>query len=88
MPVTISLAIGAAVLWLIVGVSTGILSALQPGSFFDRAAMGIALAGVSLPIYFTGLIALTLFSYGWPYLAAQRPLRPITEQSARVGRKT
>jgi peptide/nickel transport system permease protein len=67
LPITISLAIGAAVIWLIAGVTTGIISALKPGSIFDRAAMGIALAGVSLPIYFTGLIALTMFSYGQPF---------------------
>src|SRR5438105_6885030 len=65
-PVTLSLAIGAAVLWLIGGVSIGVLSALRRGSIFDRFSMGIALAGVSLPIFFTGLIALELFSYRWP----------------------
>ena len=68
LPVTISLAIGAALIWLVAGVSTGIISALKPGSIFDRGAMLIALAGVSLPIYFTGLIALTLFSYDWKIL--------------------
>jgi peptide/nickel transport system permease protein len=67
LPVTISLAIGAAFIWLTTGVITGIISALKPGSIFDRCAMGIALAGVSLPIYFTGLIALTMFSYGQPF---------------------
>jgi peptide/nickel transport system permease protein len=67
LPVTISLAIGAAVIWLTAGVLTGIISALKPGSLFDRAAMGIALAGVSLPVYFTGLIALAAFSYGSPF---------------------
>ena len=67
LPVTMSLAAGAAVLWLIGGVSTGVLSALRKGSVFDRAAMSIALAGVSLPIFFTGLLSLSIFSYalGW-----------------------
>ncbi len=63
LPVTVSMAIGAAVLWLISGVSVGILSALKRGSIFDRAAMGVALAGVSLPVYFTGLLGLSIFSY-------------------------
>src|ERR1700733_1470158 len=63
LPVTLSLAIGGAVLWLIGGVSIGVLSALRRGSFFDRFSMGIALAGVSLPVFFTGLISLELFSY-------------------------
>jgi len=65
-PVTLSLAIGAAVIWLVAGVSIGVLSALKRGTLFDRFSMGVALAGVSLPIFFTGLIALELFSYKWP----------------------
>jgi peptide/nickel transport system permease protein len=65
-PVTLSLAVGAAVLWLISGISIGVVSALKRGSIFDRFSMGVALAGVSLPIFFTGLIALELFSYRWP----------------------
>jgi peptide/nickel transport system permease protein len=63
LPITFSLAIGAALMWLFSGVAVGILSALRRGSFFDRAAMSIALAGVSLPVYFTGLVALSIFSY-------------------------
>ena len=73
LPVTISLAAGAAVLWLVAGVATGVLSALKRGSVFDRSAMGIALAGVSLPIFFTGLLCLSIFSYalGWTAPAAR-----------------
>jgi peptide/nickel transport system permease protein len=65
LPVTISLAIGAAILWLVGGVAIGVLSALRRGSVFDRSAMGLALVGVSLPVFFTGLISLELFSYKW-----------------------
>jgi peptide/nickel transport system permease protein len=64
-PVTFSLAIGAAVIWVVFGVSIGVLSALRRGSFFDRFAMVIALAGVSMPIFWTGLIGLTFFAYKW-----------------------
>ena len=64
-PVTLSLAIGAAVLWLTGGVAIGVLSALRRGSIFDRFSMTMALAGVSLPVFFTGLISLELFSYKW-----------------------
>ncbi len=66
LPVTLSLAIGAAIIWLVSGVAIGVISALRRGTFFDRFSMGIALAGVSLPIFFTGLISLELFSYKWP----------------------
>ena len=62
-PVTLSLAVGGAIVWLAFGVSAGVVSALRKGSVFDRTAMGIALAGVSLPIFFTGLLALNIFSY-------------------------
>jgi peptide/nickel transport system permease protein len=65
LPVTISLAVGAAVIWLVGGVAIGVVSALKRGTLFDRFSMGIALAGVSLPIFFTGLISLELFSYKW-----------------------
>ncbi|WP_406404628.1 ABC transporter permease [Streptomyces sp. NBC_00879] len=65
-PVTLSLAVGAAIIWLVSGVSIGVLSALKRGSIFDRLSMGIALAGVSLPIFFTALVSLALFSYKWP----------------------
>jgi peptide/nickel transport system permease protein len=61
MPVTLSLAGGAAVIWLVFGVTTGVVSALRRGSIVDRLSMGIALAGVSLPIFFTGLLSLAIF---------------------------
>jgi len=65
-PVTLSLALGAAVLWLIGGVSIGVISALRRGSPIDRSSMVIALAGVSLPIFFTGQLVQTMFVYGKP----------------------
>jgi peptide/nickel transport system permease protein len=61
LPVTGSLALGAAVIWLISGVGIGVLSALRRGTVFDRAAMSVALAGVSLPIFFTALLSLAIF---------------------------
>src|SRR5205807_1140635 len=67
LPVTMSLAGGAAIIWLLGGVFAGVVSALKRGTGVDRAAMGVALAGVSLPIFFTGLLSLSIFSYalGW-----------------------
>lgn len=56
LPVSISIAVGAAVLWLVVGVTAGVISALRRGSLWDRAAMTAALGGVSLPVYFTALV--------------------------------
>ncbi len=78
-PVTLSLAVGAAVLWLIFGLSIGVLSALKRGSIADRAAMVVALAGVSLPVYFTGLILLYLFVYGPIRILPPPTWVPLTE---------
>jgi peptide/nickel transport system permease protein len=64
-PVTFCLAIGAAVLWTVFGVGVGLISALRRGSLLDRGFMLVALAGVSLPIFWTGAMALSLFSYKW-----------------------
>jgi peptide/nickel transport system permease protein len=77
LPVTVSLGVGAAILWLVSGVTVGVVSALKPGSFFDRAFMGVALAGVSLPMFFTGQLALLLFTYEWPIFG--RTYVPFTE---------
>jgi peptide/nickel transport system permease protein len=65
--VTLQLALGAAILWLLVGIPIGILSALKPRSFFDRIAMMFALIGVSAPVFFVGPVALYIFWYklGW-----------------------
>jgi len=70
-PVTASLAGGAAVLWLVSGVAIGVVSALKRGTFFDRVSMGTALMGVSLPIFFTGQILLLLFSFKWQIFNVQ-----------------
>lgn len=66
-PVSISLTVGAAILWLIGGVTVGTFSALKPGSFIDRVGMTGSLAAVSLPIFFTGPLLLLIFEYtlGW-----------------------
>lgn len=62
MPATISLAAGALVIWLVVGIGVGLLSAARPGSLLDRIAMGGALLAISAPVYWLGLVSLYLFS--------------------------
>jgi peptide/nickel transport system permease protein len=59
--VTMQLAVGAAVVWLLIGIPIGILSALKPKSVFDRLAMGFALFGVSAPVFFLGPLFLYVF---------------------------
>jgi len=62
LPATISLTVGAAVLWTLGGLGIGILSALRRHSLLDRAAMGTALVLVSAPEFWLGLVALFLFA--------------------------
>jgi peptide/nickel transport system permease protein len=62
LPATISLTIGAAVVWLVVGIAVGTISAVRRRSLFDRAAMGAALVAISAPVYWLGLLALFLFA--------------------------
>ena len=78
-PVTISLAIGAAVIWVTAGISVGVISALRRGTFLDRAAMTFSLAGVSMPIFWTGLMGLTIFSYSWNLTPPGGSYTPFTE---------
>jgi peptide/nickel transport system permease protein len=68
LPIELSIAFGAAILWLVGGLTIGSISALKRGSFFDRAAMTMALAAVSLPIFFTGPILLLIFKYKLKWL--------------------
>ncbi|WP_435280016.1 ABC transporter permease [Streptomyces sp. 1222.5] len=58
MPLTISLALGAAFFFLIAGVGTGMVAALRQGKAADKIASSISLIGSSLQIYFVGYIAM------------------------------
>jgi peptide/nickel transport system permease protein len=62
LPATLSLTLGAAVLWILGGLSVGIISALKRHTWIDRASMGTALVLVSAPEFWLGLVALFLFA--------------------------
>jgi peptide/nickel transport system permease protein len=62
LPATISLTLGAAVLWMLGGISVGIISAIKRHTFLDRFAMGSALVAVSAPEFWLGLLALFFFA--------------------------
>jgi peptide/nickel transport system permease protein len=62
LPATISLAVGAAIIWLVVGIGVGIISAVKSRSLLDRVTMGGALLAISAPVYWLGLLSLFLFS--------------------------
>jgi len=49
-------AVGACILWLVTGISVGVLAALKRGRWQDRLATGAALVGYSFPTFFIGLV--------------------------------
>ena len=59
--VTTTLAIGAAFVWLAIGLPIGVISAVKHRSLVDRLAMGFALFFVSAPVFWLGLMFLWLF---------------------------
>ncbi|MBM7490749.1 peptide/nickel transport system permease protein [Micromonospora luteifusca] len=63
LPVTLSIVIPAAILWLLLGVGLGMVSALRRGTWVDRAAIGFSLTGASLQLYFVGAVLLLVFVY-------------------------
>jgi len=68
-PRTLSLAIGAALIWMIFGITIGVLSGLYQGRWLDRVLTVVALAGVSIPIFWLGAVLLYVLTYkyhSWP----------------------
>jgi peptide/nickel transport system permease protein len=66
-PRTLFLIAGAAVLWLTIGVAVGVLSAVRRRTAVDRVSMGLALVGISTPVFWLGLMSLFIFwrQLGW-----------------------
>ena len=68
-PRTLSLALGSALIWLTVGVTIGVISGIQQGRWLDRVLTVLALAGVSIPIFWLGAVLLYLLTFryhSWP----------------------
>jgi peptide/nickel transport system permease protein len=62
LPNTLWLIAGAVVIWLIIGLSVGMISAVKRGTILDRVSMTTALICISAPVYWLGLVVLYLFS--------------------------
>ena len=83
-PATVELALCAIILATIVGVPAGVLAAVKRGSWLDQGAMGVALTGYSMPIFWWGLLLIMFFSsyLGWTPVSGRIALnfflRPIT----------
>ncbi|MBV9023228.1 MAG: ABC transporter permease [Streptomycetaceae bacterium] len=69
-PVDLSLGTGAAVIFLVVGVGLGMVAATHKGKAADKVAVSASLVGVSLQIYFVGLLLMWAFVDKWQILPA------------------
>jgi peptide/nickel transport system permease protein len=66
-PATLSLTIGAGVIWLGFGILVGVISAVTAGRLSDRVITVLALIGISMPVFWLGLIARYLFAESHPF---------------------
>ena len=62
LPATIELTIAAMLIAIALGLAAGVISAVWPYSLFDALATLIALAGVAMPVFWLGMLAILLFS--------------------------
>ena len=64
-PRTLSLALGSAIIWLVCGVTIGVLSGLYQGRWLDRSLTVVALGGIVIPIFWLGAVLLYLLTFKW-----------------------
>lgn len=62
-PATFSLCIGAAVIWMFFGILFGYLSAVRAGGWLDRTLTVVAVAGISMPVFWLAAILLNYLAY-------------------------
>ncbi len=77
LPATVVLAVVATVLGSIIGVAAGVVAAVRRNSIVDHVISGVAMMGVSMPVYWLGLLLILLFAVtlGWlPAAGSGEPL--------------
>ncbi|MEN2983051.1 MAG: nickel ABC transporter permease [Thermus sp.] len=86
-PNTVQLASAAILVALLTGIPLGILAALRPGSGLDLAVMVLALVGVSMPVFWFGLLAILIFSVelGWFPVAGKGTLAHLVLPAITLG---
>ena len=86
LPVSISLAIAAYIIWITGGVVFGVTAALFKGRLIDRSIVGLSLLGFAFPTFFIGLLLLKFVAIKWQIV--QLPVyTPITEEPLAVGQR-
>ncbi len=84
LPVTVSIVLGAAVIWLTIGISLGMFSALRQGTTFDKVSIGVSLVGASMPVYFFAMILLLIFVFGFKLFSVPHYTSPFQDPGAFV----
>jgi peptide/nickel transport system permease protein len=67
-PNTLKLALAAMVFATLAGIGLGVLSAVTRGSYWEKVFSGAAIAGISLPVFWVGLILMLVFAFMLPFL--------------------
>jgi peptide/nickel transport system permease protein len=78
-PITLSIAVGAFVLWVGIGVGLGVLSALRRGKAIDRIFLAVSLVGYSFPTFFIGLIVLQIVTIKYGLLPQPNYVSPFRD---------
>ena len=84
---TLALSLGGILFAIVIGVTTGVFAALKQGSWIDTFSMVLAYVGVSLPLFWLGLILILVFSFwlGWFPPAGEAGLRSLVLPSFSLG---
>lgn len=78
-PATIELAVVSIILASLFGILIGVVSAVKKNSIFDNASMVLALIGVSMPIFWLGILLIILFSGTLHWLPSYGRLNPLLQ---------
>jgi peptide/nickel transport system permease protein len=87
MPATIKLTFGALIIGLLVGLSSGIISAVRRYSIWDTFSMLFAFIGVSMPVFWLAMLLQLLFAVklGWFHVSGFDGLRDLVLPSVTLG---
>jgi len=79
LPVSVQLALGAFIVWMVTGILSGIYAALHRGKWQDRTLVGLALVGYSFPTFFIGLVLLFFVVIKWNLLPYPNYVPPLED---------
>ncbi|MDQ1735171.1 MAG: peptide/nickel transport system permease protein [Pseudonocardiales bacterium] len=79
LPVSISVAFFAFVLWMVFGIVSGVIAALFRGRWPDKILVGLALVGYSFPTFFIGLVLYTYIALQWQLVPTPEYISPLSD---------